>query len=55
MCLINIQQTSHLSSSLLSPQPSTPLHRIADDRHRLLSQVNVPLGHDWAIKQIKYL
>lgn len=31
------QQTSQLSSSLLSPQPSTPLQRMAVDRHFLLS------------------
>jgi len=43
--LINLQQTSHLSSSLLSPQPSTPLQRIAVDRHLLLPHWNVPLGH----------
>ena len=40
----HLQHTSHLSSSLLSPHPSTPLHRIAVDRHNLLSQVNVPFG-----------
>lgn len=45
------QQTSHRSSSLLSPQPSTPLHRMAVDRHRLLSQVNWPFGQDVAAKE----
>lgn len=46
----NLQQTSHRSSSLLSPHPSRPLHRMAVDRHSLLSHVNVPFGQVRAAK-----
>ena len=38
-------QTSQRSSSELSPQPSTPLHKIALDLHLPFRQVNADLGH----------
>lgn len=38
------KQTSHRSSSELSPHPSTPLHRMAVERQRLLAHWNVPFG-----------
>ena len=41
---LNLQQISHLFSSLSSPHPSTPLHNTAVDLHLLLSHWNVPRG-----------
>lgn len=41
----SLQQTSHRSSSELSPHPSTFEHSIAVDRHRLFPHWNVAFGH----------